>query len=196
MLSPAYSSCTDQLRNLNQISSQSELNEWREFKAEKKGEQNTGFNGAVVWLLHRGGNLLDDDSADGVPAGVRISPWFTMTVADVELDLHSTTTDASAVAFHSRNAVDVVVFSMEDEAIDSSRDCALGAIESEEPALAAAATIGDAQISVISDAEVGARTQFVKRAFLSEGGRNERLANVSFHFIYCVCHSIVKEVNG
>ena len=94
---------------------------------------------------------MDDDSADGVPAGVRISPWFPLTVADVELDLHPSTPDASAVAFHGRNAVDVVFSPLVDDAIDSSRDCALGAVKSEEPAFAAAGASFDAQVSVISD---------------------------------------------
>ena len=95
---------------------------------------------------------MDDDSADGVPAGVRISSTDPQTtVADVELDLHPSTPDASAVAFHGRDAVDVVVFPVVDDAIDRSRDCALGAVESEEPAFAATGASGDAQVSVISD---------------------------------------------
>ena len=112
--------------------------------------------GPVVRLLHGGGNLLDDDSADRVPAGLCISPWVPPTVADVELHPHSSTPDASAVAFHSRNAVDVVVSCVEDEAIDSSRDCALGAVKSEEPTFAAVVAPPDAQGSMISDVEVGA----------------------------------------
>ena len=137
-------------------------------KKKEEEEETTGFNGPVVGLLHRGGNFLDDDSADGVPAGVRISPWGPLTVADVELDLHSSTPDASTVAFDRRNAVDVVVFTVTDNAIDSSRDCALGAVESEEPTFAAAGASLDAQSAVICDVKVGGGTYFVKRAFLSK----------------------------
>ena len=113
-------------------------------------------NGPVVRLLHRGGNFLDDDSADGFPAGERISSWVPRTVADVELYLHASTPNASTVAFHSRDAMDVVVSPLIDDAIDSSRGRALGAVESEEPAFAAGVASPDAQVSVISDVEVGA----------------------------------------
>ena len=88
-----------------------------------------GGKSTAAYLSNRRLNLFNNDPAYWIPAGVSVENTKTMALTDVQANTHEAFADSCAVALYVGGAMDIQVYILVDNSINSSGSLAFDVVE-------------------------------------------------------------------